>query len=41
MADVEKITSQWVHWYSTERLMHRLGGRSPAEAEAACRASQG
>ena len=41
MADVEKITSQWVHWYSTERLMHRLGGRSPAEAEAACWASQG
>src|ERR1019366_10502745 len=41
MADVEKITSQWVHWYDTERLMHRLGGRSPAEAEAACRGSQG
>jgi len=35
LADVEKITSQWVHWYNTERLMHRLGGRPPAEAEAA------
>jgi putative transposase len=32
--DVEKITSQWVHWYNTSRLMHRLGRRPPAEAEA-------
>jgi putative transposase len=41
LADVEKITSQWVHWYNTERLMHRLGGRPPAEAEAAYWAGQG
>ena len=31
LADVEKITSQWVHWYNTGRLMHRLGGRPPAK----------
>jgi putative transposase len=41
MADVEKITSQWVQWYNTQRLMHRLGRRPPAEAEAAYWASQG
>jgi putative transposase len=34
LADVEKITSAWVHWYNTSRLMHRLGRRPPAEAEA-------
>jgi transposase InsO family protein len=34
LADVEEITSAWVHWYNTSRLMHRLGGRPPAEAEA-------
>jgi len=34
-ADVENITSAWVHWYNTSRLMHRLGRRPPAEAEAA------
>ena len=34
VADVEKITSEWVHWYNTSRLMHRLGRRPPAEAEA-------
>jgi putative transposase len=33
IADVEKITSQWVHWYNTARLMHRLGRRPPADAE--------
>jgi putative transposase len=33
VADVEKITSAWVHWYNTARLMHRLGRRPPAEAE--------
>ncbi len=32
--DVEKITAAWVHWYNTSRLMHRLGRRPPAEAEA-------
>ena len=25
--DVEKITAAWVHWHSTERLMHRTGPR--------------
>jgi putative transposase len=34
LADVEKITSEWVHWYNASRLMHRLGRRPPAEAEA-------
>jgi putative transposase len=34
LADVEKITSAWVWWYNTSRLMHRLGRRPPAEAEA-------
>jgi len=34
LADVEKITSEWVYWYNTSRLMHRLGRRPPAEAEA-------
>jgi putative transposase len=33
VADVEKITSEWVHWYNTRRLMHRLGRRPPVEAE--------
>jgi hypothetical protein len=30
----EQITSAWVWWYNTSRLMHRLGRRPPAEAEA-------
>jgi putative transposase len=34
LADLEAITSAWVHWYNTSRLMHRLGRRPPAEAEA-------
>jgi putative transposase len=34
LADLEHITSAWVHWYNTARLMHRLGRRPPAEAEA-------
>lgn len=34
LADVEDSTSAWVHWYNTARLMHRLGRRPPAEAEA-------
>ena len=34
LAGLEEITSAWVHWYNTERLMHRLGRRPPAEAEA-------
>ena len=34
LADLEEITSAWVHWYNTSRLMHRLGRRPPVEAEA-------
>lgn len=34
LAGLEEATSAWVHWYNTERLMHRLGRRPPAEAEA-------
>jgi putative transposase len=34
LADLEDITSAWAHWYNTSRLMHRLGRRPPAEAEA-------
>ena len=34
LADLEECTSAWVHWYNSERLMHRLGRRPPAEAEA-------
>jgi putative transposase len=34
LADLEDITSGWVHGYNTARLMHRLGRRPPAEVEA-------
>jgi putative transposase len=34
LAQVEKITSAWVHWYNNDRLMHRTGLRPPAEADA-------
>jgi putative transposase len=34
LTDIEEITSAWVHWYNNQRLMHRLGRRPPAEAEA-------
>jgi len=34
LADLENVTSAWVHWYNTARLMHRLGRRPPAEVEA-------
>jgi transposase InsO family protein len=33
IGDVEAATAAWVHWYNTNRLMHRLGRRPPAEAE--------
>ena len=33
LADVEEIICEWVHWYNTSRLMHRLGRRPPAEAK--------
>ena len=34
LADLENITSAWVAWCNVRRLMHRLGRRPPAEAEA-------
>jgi putative transposase len=34
LAQVEKITSDWAHWYNNDRLMHRTGRRPPAEADA-------
>ena len=34
LADLENMTSAWVSWYNTTRLMHRLGRIPPAEAEA-------
>ena len=34
LADLENMTSAWVSWYNASRLMHRLGRRPPAEAEA-------
>jgi putative transposase len=33
VADVETATADWVHWFNTRRLLHRLGRRPPAEAE--------
>ena len=33
ISQVERATSEWVHWYNTTRIMHRLGRISPAEAE--------
>jgi putative transposase len=39
LGDVEEVTADWVHWYNTSRLMHRLGRRPPAEHEAAYYAS--
>ena len=33
IGDVELATAEWVHWYNTTRLMHRLSRRPPAEAE--------
>jgi putative transposase len=35
IGDVETATAEWVHWFNTGRLLHRLGRRPPAEAEAA------
>ena len=34
LADVELLTAEWVHWYNTSRLMHRLDRTPPAEFEA-------
>jgi putative transposase len=33
LADVELLTADWVHWYNTHRLMHRLGRIPPIEYE--------
>lgn len=34
LADVELLTADWVGWYNTDRLMHRLGRIPPIEYEA-------
>jgi hypothetical protein len=39
LADLEHVTSAWVHCHNTQRPMHRLGRIPPAEAEAAYRAT--
>jgi putative transposase len=33
IGDVELATADWVHWYNTSRLMHRLNRRPPLEVE--------
>ena len=40
LADVELLTADWVHWYNTARLMHRLGRVPPVEFETAHYARQ-
>ena len=30
LADVELLTADWVHWYNTDRIMHRLGRIHPS-----------
>ena len=34
LTDVELLTADWVGWYNTDRLMHRLGRIPPIEYEA-------
>lgn len=34
LADVEALTADWVGWYNTSRIMHRLDRKPPAEYEA-------
>lgn len=34
IAEVETATADWVHWFNNRRLLHRLGRRPPAQAEA-------
>lgn len=34
LTDVELLTADWVHWYNTSRLMHRLDRTPPVEFEA-------
>lgn len=33
LAEVELLTANWVHWYNTARLMHRLDRTPPVEFE--------
>ncbi len=33
VVEVELATANWVHWFNTTRLMHRLHRRPPLEAE--------
>src|SRR5699024_10132408 len=33
LADVERGTMEWVHWFNTERSYENLGYKSPAEYE--------
>lgn len=33
LTDVEMLTADWVSWYNTDRLMHRLGRIPPIEYE--------
>ena len=40
LADVELLTADWVSWYNTSRLMHRLGRIPPVEFETAHYAQQ-
>jgi putative transposase len=40
IGEVETATANWVDWYNTRRLMHRLGRRPPAEVEAEYYAQQ-
>ena len=40
LGQVETATADWVHWFNTSRLLHRLGRRPPAEAEAEYYAQQ-
>ncbi|OBY29321.1 transposase [Mycolicibacter kumamotonensis] len=35
LVDVEMLTADWVHWYNTSRLMHRLDRTPPIEYEQA------
>jgi transposase InsO family protein len=34
LTDVELLTAEWVNWYNTDRLMHRLGRIPPIDYEA-------
>ena len=40
LAELEDAVAAWVHWYNTDRLMHRIGLIPPLEFEAAYYAAQ-